>query len=150
MPFLVLKKRSIIAFVIIFSVIVSASVWFFSKSDSLAVFNQNEGEKVREIHMVTGEFKAKLPDGKEIEAYRWDPGTIFLEKDEKVNLKIWGVNGMEHPYIIEGTDIKGVVKKAEETVVPLQFDKEGVYRLVCLTHPDKDNSGPMIAYIVVD
>lgn len=57
---------------------------------------------------------------------------------------------MEHPYIIEGTDIKGVVKKAEETVVPLQFDKEGVYRLVCLTHPDKDNSGPMIAYIVVD
>lgn len=88
MPFLVLKKRSIIAFVIIFSVIVSASVWFFSKSDSLTVFNQTEGEKVREIHMVTGEFKAKLPDGKEFEAYRWDPGTIFLEKDEKVNLKI--------------------------------------------------------------
>lgn len=57
---------------------------------------------------------------------------------------------MEHPYIIEGTDIKGVVKKAEETVVPLQFNKQGVYRLVCLTHPDKDNSGPMIAYIVVD
>ncbi len=150
MQFLVLKKRSIIAFLIIFIVIASASVWFYTQSESLAVFNQAKNETVREIHMVTGEFKSKLPDGKEIEAYRWDPGTIFLKKDEKVNLKILGVNGAEHPYIIEGTDIKGVVKKGEETVVPLQFDKEGVYRLICLTHPDKENNGPMIAYIVVD
>ncbi|GLB60729.1 hypothetical protein [Cytobacillus sp. NCCP-133] len=150
MQFLVLKMRHLITFFITFMVIASASVWFYTQSGSLAVFNQADDKEVREIHMVTGEFKAKLPDGKEIEAYRWDPGTIFLEKGEKVNLKIWGVNGMEHPYIIEGTDIKGVVKKAEETVVPLQFDKDGVYRLVCLSHPDKDNSGPMVAYIVVD
>ncbi|RSD26317.1 hypothetical protein EJA10_15245 [Mesobacillus subterraneus] len=100
--------------------------------------------------MVTGEFKSTTDDGKEIEAYRWDPGTIFLEKGEKVRLKILGINGKEHPFIIEGTDIKGVVKKGEETVVPLQFDMEGTYRLICLTHPDKENNGPMIAYIVVD
>lgn len=150
MPFLVLKKKNIIAFLIIFMVIASASIWFFANSGSVSVFSQEKSETVREIHMVTGEFKSKLPDGKEIEAYRWDPGTIFLEKDEKVNLKILGVNGDEHPFIIEGTEIKGMVKRGEETVVPLQFEKEGVYRLICLTHPDKEKNGPMIAYIVVD
>ncbi|WP_415816494.1 cupredoxin domain-containing protein [Mesobacillus thioparans] len=113
-----------------------------------AIGGQNE--QIREIHLVTGEFKSKTDDGKEIEAYRWDPGTIFVEKGEKVSLKILGVNGKEHPFIIEGTEIKGVVKKGEETVVPLQFDKEGTYRMICLTHPSAEHNGPMIAYIVVD
>ncbi|RWZ59127.1 hypothetical protein EQV77_07380 [Halobacillus fulvus] len=100
--------------------------------------------------MVTGEFKAQLPDAQEIEAYRWDPGTIFVEKDEKVQLNIYGVNGQEHPFYIEGTDVKGVVKQGKETLVDVSFDKEGVYRLICTTHPDKASNGPMIAYIVVD
>jgi len=107
-----------------------------------------EGDRV--IHMVTGEFKSTLPDGKTIESYRWDPGTILVEKGEKVKLVIYGVNGESHPFYIEGTNIKGEVKKGKETVVSFQAEKEGVYRLICLTHPDKDHEGPMIAYIVVD
>ncbi|WP_227935362.1 cupredoxin domain-containing protein [Alkalihalobacillus deserti] len=103
-----------------------------------------------EIHMVTGEFKTKTEDGKELEAYRWDPGTINVPKGKKVKLSIFGVNGKEHPFVIEGTDIKGMVRKGEETVTHLQFDEDGIYRLICTTHSNIENNGPMIAYIVVD
>ncbi|MBP2239755.1 plastocyanin [Cytobacillus eiseniae] len=150
MPFFVLKKRSVILFLVLILGMASASVWLFMNKEAESVFSQETNGEVREIHMVTGEFKATRADGKEIESYRWDPGTIFVEKGEKVNLMISGVNGAEHPFSIEGTDIKGVVKKGEETVVPLQFKKDGVYRLICHTHHDKDQNGPMIAYIVVD
>lgn len=150
MPFIVLRKRAIILFFIVFLAIASASIWLFVNDDSVAVSNQGLNEVVREIHMVTGEFKAKLPNGKEIESYRWDPGTIFVHQGEKVNLVISGINGAEHPFSIEGTDIKGIVKKGEDTVVPLFFKKEGVYRLICHTHEGREQNGPMIAYIVVD
>ncbi|MFE8694805.1 cupredoxin domain-containing protein [Cytobacillus sp. FJAT-53684] len=150
MPFFVLKKRSIIMFLVLITVIASASIWLLSNTKAESVFVQDNSGEIREIHMVTGEFKATLSDGKEIESYRWDPGTIFVAKGEKVKLMISGVNGTEHPFSIEGTDINGVVKKGEETIVPLQFKKEGVYRLICHTHHDKNENGPMIAYIVVD
>lgn len=150
MPFFVLKKRSIIVFLILITVVASASIWLILNTGAETVFNQETEDEVREIHMVTGEFNATMPDGKEIESYRWDPGTIFMEKGEKVNLMISGVNGAEHPFSIEGTDIEGIVKKGEETIVPLQFKKDGVYRLICHTHHDKSQNGPMIAYIVVD
>jgi plastocyanin len=149
MHFLVVRKRVlyIVGFIALLAII--GSLWMSLTQDATPAIGQ-QNETIREIHLVTGEFKASTEDGKEIEAYRWDPGTIFVEKGEKVRLKILGVNGKEHPFIIEGTDIKGIVKKGEETVVPLEFDKEGTYRLICLTHPSADNSGPMIAYIVVD
>jgi plastocyanin len=149
MPFFVLKKRSIIMFLILITVVASASIWLILNTGAESVFNQETESDVREIHMVTGEFKTTMSDGKEIESYRWDPGTIFMEKGEKVNLLISGINGAEHPFSIEGTDIEGIVKKGEETVVPLQFKKEGYYRLICHTHHDKSENGPMIAYIVV-
>jgi plastocyanin len=149
MHFFVFKRRTLYFFGLIVFIAIVGTLWLSLKSDATpAIGGQNE--QIREIHMVTGEFKSTTDDGKEIEAYRWDPGTIFLEKGEKIRLKILGVNGKEHPFIIEGTDIKGVVKKGEETVVPLQFEKEGTYRLICLTHPSAEHNGPMIAYIVVD
>ncbi len=102
------------------------------------------------INLVTGEFAAKTDDGKEIEAYRWDPGTIVVPKGEEVSLSIYGVNGAEHPFIIEGTDYKGTVQKGKETVFNVKFDEEGIYRLICLTHSSIEKNGPMIGYIVVD
>jgi plastocyanin len=101
-------------------------------------------------HMVTGEFKTTTAEGEEIEAYRWDPGTIFIEKGEPVKLSIYGVNGESHPFIIEGLNIKGEVKKGQETIVTINTDKEGIYRIICLTHPDINTNGPMIGYIVID
>ncbi|MCA0971249.1 cupredoxin domain-containing protein [Halobacillus litoralis] len=124
---------------------IGSSVWKGAVPTSLM-----DKKSPRVINLVTGEFKAETKDGKEIEAYRWDPGTIFVEKGEAVQLNIFGVNGHEHPFYIEGTDIKGTVKQGEETVVDLNFDKEGIYRLICTTHADTSTNGPMIAYIVVD
>lgn len=150
MTFLVLKKRAVIMFLVILIAVATGSIWLFFNAQTKPVFSPQQKDAGRDIHMVTGEFKATLPNGQKIEAYRWDPGTIVVQKGEKVNLVISGVNGAEHPFSIEGTDIKGVVKKGEDTVVPLQFKEEGIYRLICHTHHTKDKNGPMIAYIYVD
>ncbi|MGO4268765.1 cupredoxin domain-containing protein [Paenibacillus sp. TAF58] len=104
----------------------------------------------RTIHMVVGEFKTTTADGKTIEAYRWDPGTVVVQKGERIKLSIYGVNGQSHPFLIEGLNISGEVKKGKETVVHFTADKEGTYRIICLTHTDIAHSGPMIGYIVVD
>jgi len=106
------------------------------------------GERV--FHMVTGEFSATLPDGKKIESYLWHPGTIFVNKGENVQLRILGVNGESHPFIIEGMGIEGIVKKGEETIVNFHASKEGIFRIICTTHPDAASNGPMIGYIIVD
>ncbi len=150
MKFLVLKKDTLIFILVTAFLLVTISAWFLLKAGDTAVFNQVNNENIREIHMVTAEFKTTTKDGKQMEAYRWDPGTVFVEKDEKINLFISGINGEEHPFYIEGTDIKGTVKKGQETQVSLQFEAEGTYRLICEVHGDRENNGPMIAYIVVD
>jgi len=104
----------------------------------------------RVIHMVTVEYAARLPDGKEIEVYRWDPGTIFVKEGETVELRILGVNGDRHPFRIEGLDVRGEVVKGRETVVTFRADKEGIYRIICPVHADLAHGGPMIGYLVVD
>ncbi|MFD0676642.1 MULTISPECIES: cupredoxin domain-containing protein [unclassified Paenibacillus] len=110
----------------------------------------NESGQGRTINIVTGEFKTTGADGKPIEAYRWDPGTIHVKQGELINLSIFGVNGTNHPFIIDGLSIKGEVKKGKETVVSFKADKPGTYRIICLTHPDIAHNGPMVGYIVVD
>jgi len=150
MKFVVFTKETLLFFLAVGVVLVSLSAWFMLKAGDTTVFNQQGKENIREIHMVTGEFSTKMKNGKEMEAYRWDPGTVVIEKGEKVKLIINGINGEEHPFYIEGTKIKGIVKKGEETIVPLQFKKEGTYRLICEVHSDRAHNGPMIAYIVVD
>ncbi|WP_042355424.1 cupredoxin domain-containing protein [Bacillus rubiinfantis] len=151
MKFFIFKKETFIFLLAIGIMLTAVSAWFLLKAGDAAVFNQQDyNGKVREIHMVTAEFKTTLKNGKQLEAYRWDPGTIFIEKGEKVHLYINGINGQNHPFHIEGTDIKGTVTKGEETMVPLQFNKEGTYRLICELHSSREHNGPMIAYIVVD
>jgi heme/copper-type cytochrome/quinol oxidase subunit 2 len=148
MKFLVFRKETVLYVLITGLILATISAWFLLKNGDSVVFNAQNGQNIREIHMVTGEFKAKMKDGTEMASYRWDPGTIFLEKGEKVNLYISGINGEEHPFYIEGTSLKGNVKKGEEVIVPLHFEQTGTYRLICKTHNETDHS-PMIAYIVV-
>jgi plastocyanin len=150
MKFLVFKKDTLVFILAIAIMLIAISSWFLLKAGDTAVFNQQASEKPREIHMVTVEYKSTMKDGTKMEVYRWDPGTIKVEAGEKVNLFISGINGEEHPFYIEGTDIKGNVKKGEETMVPLHFEKEGTYRLICEIHGDRKHNGPMIAYIEVD
>jgi plastocyanin len=142
------RRSSVILVFMMMVAIVSVSVWFYFNNESLSAFKQDK--TVREIHLVTGEFKGVTADRTEIESYRWDPGTIFVEKDEKITLRIMGVSGKKHPFIIEGTDYKGIVTQGEETALNIEFNQEGVYRLICLAHPDMNNHGPMVGYIIVD
>lgn len=147
MRFIIIKRKWL--FVVLAGLLVG-SLYYFNQEALPTFQNSQEAPKEIVINMVTGEFTSTTPDGKKIEAYRWDPGTIVIPKGEDVTLSIYGVNGKEHPFYIEGTDIKGVVKKGEETVIPLYFKEEGTYRLICDTHTHNDHGVPMIAYIVVD
>ncbi|SFK59223.1 hypothetical protein SAMN04487936_12030 [Halobacillus dabanensis] len=139
--------------VLLGAIIIALAAYFigsFFWKGAIATTSAPVNGEPRIINLVTGEFKAETADGKKIEAYRWDPGTIFVEKDEPFKLSIYGVNGKEHPFYIEGTDVKGVVEQGKETVLDLQFKEEGIYRLICTTHSEIAANGPMIAYIVVD
>ncbi|MBM7602174.1 heme/copper-type cytochrome/quinol oxidase subunit 2 [Metabacillus crassostreae] len=147
MRFIIIKRKWL--FVVLAGLLVG-SLYYFNQEALPTFQNSHESQNDIVINMVTGEFTSTTSDGKKIEAYRWDPGTIVIPKGEDVSLSIYGVNGKEHPFYIEGTDIKGVVKKGEETVIPLHFNEEGTYRLICDTHTHNGHGVPMIAYIVVD
>lgn len=131
------------------AVVVSSVLWYVLQDRSTVETAERAGE-IFELHMVTSESKSTTEDGHEIEAYRWDPGTLYIPKDKEITLRIYGVNGMEHPFYVEGTDIKGTVKKGEETLINLHFSEPGVYRLICTAHSNIENNGPMIAYLIVE
>ncbi|WP_243735274.1 cupredoxin domain-containing protein [Paenibacillus turpanensis] len=144
----ILRKKHVITYSLAMLFIAAASLVYWKGAYSEPV--DGAPDNPRAIHLVTGEYKSTLPDGKEIESYRWDPGTIHVKEGETVKLHILGVNGEMHSFYIEGTTIKGEVKKGKETVVTFKGEKEGVYRIICVQHPDASHSGPMIGYIVVD
>lgn len=149
--FIVITRKQIM---LVLAVAVAAmAAWVYFASSGAEGVDQpvvSSAAKERVIHLVAGEFSATTEDGRKLEAYRWDPGTILVKKGEQVKLSIRGINGHNHPFIIEGTDIKGEVKQGKETVVNFTAKEEGVYRLICLAHPDASTNGPMIAYIIVD
>ncbi|MGJ9383412.1 cupredoxin domain-containing protein [Salipaludibacillus sp. CF4.18] len=149
MKIFVTKKIYVISGLICLAIVLGCYLTFMNaqgRADNEGVPHTNEK---MQINLVTGEFKSETEDGEEIETYRWDPGHIHLPKGEPITLSIYGVNGMEHPFVIEGTDIKGTVKKGEETLLNLQFNEEGTYRLVCTSHSSIENNGPMVAYLEV-
>ncbi|MDN4074189.1 cupredoxin domain-containing protein [Fictibacillus sp. CENA-BCM004] len=148
MKILYVPKKWILA--IILFICLGMGTWYVVKPEAVETAGSPAASKRLVINMVTGEFKSQLENGKEIEAYRWDPGTIHIPYDQPVTLSIYGVNGKEHPFFIEGTDVKGTVVKGKETVLHLRFKKQGIYRLICKTHSDISHNGPMIAYLVVD
>jgi plastocyanin len=129
--------------------VIAAAVWYSFQAKTIPVF-QAEEEQIREITIVTNEIAAETEDGKKLEVYRWDPGTIYVRKGEKVRLRFFGIKGEEHSFMIEGTDVQGTIKKGKETVITARFDKKGIYPLICITHHDHERQGPMVAYIVVD
>jgi plastocyanin len=134
------------------ALLIAAAAWIVLSREPWAIpagaGAAGTGERV--IHLVTGEFKTSTADGRTLEVYRWDPGFIYVNRGETVQLRITGINGQSHPFEIEGLNIRGEVKKGEETVVTFKADKEGIFRLICHVHSDQASNGPMIGYIVVD
>jgi heme/copper-type cytochrome/quinol oxidase subunit 2 len=132
------------------AILIISFSWYMYQLKATQETGGTLAEDTLTIHMVTNEIKTKTDDGTEIESYRWDPGTVFVPVNQHVKLSIYGVNGKEHPFYIEGTDIEGKIEKGKETILDLHFTKKGVYRLICTTHSHINHDGPMVAYIVVN
>ncbi len=149
MRFFVIRKSFLI--VVAICILTGLGGWFVVNKGIVPTIGKPHADEKLVFNMITSEFKTKLDDGTEIEAYRFDPGTITVPKGKDITLSIFGVNGSEHPYSIEGTDINGVIKKGEETLINVKFDKEGVYKIICSTHSHHNghHSPPMVAYIYV-
>jgi plastocyanin len=149
MNFIFIEKRWL--FLLPVLLFIGLTGWYLAQPVTMTTSGQVTGsENSFTFQMVTGEFSASTEDGKEIEAYRWDPGIIVVPKGQDITISIYGVNGKEHPFYIEGTDYKGTVQKGKETILKARFDQEGTYRLICLAHSTIEKNGPMIGYIVVD
>lgn len=117
-------------------------------SESQSTFKEEQSKK--EFTIITTEYKSKTDDGKMIEVYRWNPGTIVVNEGDHVTLKFYGVQGMFHPFEIEKLGIKGEVKKGRETSVSFVAEKEGTYKIVCTAHADMQHNGPMVGYLIID
>lgn len=142
----IINKKHVKLFVFALLIILLAAVylsWDQTRTVSTAP------AKVQTIQLVTGEFSSTTDSGKKLEVYRWDPGSFSLRKGEPVELRISGVNGSSHPFVIEGLGIKGEVKKGQTTVVRFTPEQAGTYPIICLVHTDMNNGGPMVGYIEV-
>ena len=74
-------------------------------------------------------------DGRwEVETYRWDPGTIVVNQGDIVTLEIVGINGAAHPFVIEGYNVSGAIKRGEVTRVTFTADKAGIFKITCGVH----------------
>ncbi|OMF30839.1 hypothetical protein BK133_16290 [Paenibacillus sp. FSL H8-0548] len=143
---LIVSKRQIQLFILVAALIVLTGV-YLSWNQSREVNAQPREARI--IQLVTGEYTMQTADGKEMDIYRWDPGTIIVNKGELIELQINGVNGNSHPFVVEGLGIEGEVTKGKITVVRFTADKAGTYPIQCLTHTDMRHGGPMVGYIVV-
>lgn len=99
--------------------------------------------------IVTNEIKAKQSDGTVVEVYRFDPGVFVVPQGTDVSLQIRGLKGHLHAVVLEGYDVRGVVRRNQTTTLHIHADKAGVYRLRCTTHADAAHEGPMEGYLVV-
>lgn len=142
------RKQLKIGAIVFTTILITAAFWRYETIRSKDTA-ETSLQPTRVLHMVTAEFKSKLDNGQEIEVYQFVPGTVHAKAGERVELRIRGVNGEKHDFVIEGTDLKGSIEKNKETVITFTA-KEGIHRLVCLTHPDMKHGGPMIGYIIVN
>ncbi|TVX86739.1 transcriptional regulator [Paenibacillus agilis] len=146
---IVTKKHWRIGLISVAAIMCVTAFWRYETNRMQENTAQSQPTEKRVIHMITSEVKGKSEDGKELEVYRFDPGTVPANDGELVELRIRGVNGKQHDFFIEGMDIKGTIYKNKETVVTF-VAKEGIYRIICANHADAAHEGPMIGYIVVD
>lgn len=142
----IIHKKHVQLFVFAALIIIVAAVFLSWDKARLA---NSQPAAARTIELLTVEYSTKLADGKELEVYRWDPGTILIGRGETIELRINGVNGSSHPFVIEGLGIKGEVKKGQTTIVRFTAERAGTYPIICLTHTDMNHSGPMVGYITV-
>ena len=70
----------------------------------------------------------------EVSTYRFMPSQILVNHGDDVTLEYVGINGDVHPGVIEGYNIRFVVKRGQVTTVNFKADKAGVFRILCDVH----------------
>ncbi|WP_256761229.1 cupredoxin domain-containing protein [Cohnella sp. WQ 127256] len=146
----ILSRKKIQMYSVIAAVVILAGAyigWQQTKPATVPVGDQQANAQV--LQLVTGEFTATSDNGKKIESYVFYPGTIIAKKGELVELRISGVNGQSHPFVIEGLNISGNINKGKTTVVRFTPKEAGIYPIICQTHSDTKTGGPMVGYLVV-
>jgi hypothetical protein len=79
--------------------------------------------------------KAPNDEGRwEVAAYMFMPSQIFVDEGDEVTLEYIGINGAEHPGLIESYDIAFTVKRGQVTLVQFTADKPGVFQILCPVH----------------
>ncbi|GAB7387258.1 hypothetical protein BSNK01_10940 [Bacillaceae bacterium] len=144
----VFRKSRLLTSLLLVALAFAAGIVYWSNEERVQPANSGE-PNVKEFHLVVVEYKFKLENGQEMEAYRWDPGMIVVHKGDHVRLRILGMNHSTHPFILKGYDVKGEVRPGKETVVTFVAERAGTFPLICLSHPDAAHEGPMIGYIEV-
>jgi plastocyanin len=84
-----------------------------------------------------GGYILKQPDATgrwEVSSYRWDPNQIIVNQGDEVTLEVVGINGAEHPSLIEGYDVRFSVKRGAVSTVTFTADKAGVFKILCVKH----------------
>lgn len=142
----ILSRKKIQFYTIMAVVVILAGAYIGWQQTKPALAPANDSTQV--IQLVTGEFTATL-DGKKLESYRFDPGTVVVNKGQPVELRISGINGQSHLFVIEGLGISGEVHKGKTTIVKFTPKEAGVYSIICQTHSEPNSSGPMVGYLVV-
>lgn len=105
--------------------------------------------EVQVFHLVTSEITSTSENGKQLESYRFDPGSITVNKNQPVELRITGISGQSHPFVIEGLGVEATVNKGKTTVVRFTPKDAGTYAIVCTTHSPENSGAPMVGYLTV-
>lgn len=143
----ILNRKKIQMYTVIAAVVILAGAYIGWQQTKPALAPAGASPQVLQI--VTGEFTAMLDNGKKIESYQFSPSSVYAKKGQPVELRISGVSGQSHPFVIEGLDISGEIHKGKTTIVRFVPKDAGVYSIVCQTHDDPKTSGPMVGYLVV-
>ncbi|OXS52365.1 hypothetical protein B1A99_34395 [Cohnella sp. CIP 111063] len=145
----ILNRKKIQLYAVIAAVVILAGAYIGWQQSKPALAPAG-GEATKQVlHLTTGEFTAQGDNGKKLETYLFYPGTVVAKKGVPVELRITGINGQSHPFVIEGLDIKGNISKGKTTVVNFTPKEAGIYSIVCQTHADPKTGGPMVGYLVI-
>lgn len=145
----VFKRRQMALLTVIILAAIAVVYWFSNSDQVIPVFG-NSVKDVRVYDVAAIEVKTTLADGTESNTYQWFPDTIHVAKGDHVEIRFHGIHGESHPFIIEGKQIMEEVVKGEETVVQFHASERGTFHLICLTHYNDQENGPMVAQIVVE
>lgn len=79
--------------------------------------------------------KAPDADGRwEVSTYQFSPASFVVNQGDDVTLELVGINGKEHPTIIDGYDVAFNVMRGQVTRASFKADKAGVFNVICQIH----------------